>query len=120
MKAGTAWIGLALLFAVASALVGWWTVPIVAALWGLVPTGRPWLSAALAAASSWAALLLLTALEGPVGELAVVLGGVMGLPAAGLLLLTLILPAILAGSAAELSAFLRRTLLGRAAPRPGS
>ncbi|UCF18175.1 MAG: hypothetical protein JSU87_09415 [Gemmatimonadota bacterium] len=119
-KGGAAWIALALLFAVASALLGWWTVPIVAALWGWASTGRPWLSAALAAAAAWAALLLVTAFQGPVGPLAAKLGGVMGLPAVVLLMLTVILPATLAGSAAEVAAIVRRNVFRGARAGQGS
>ena len=110
------WLLLVAAFGLATALLGWWTVPVLGALWGLAATGgRLWLGAALAAAAAWAVLLTLTALAGPVGELAVKLGGVMGVPGVFLVLLTLLFPALLAGSAAELAASARRRLRGSAA-----
>jgi hypothetical protein len=95
-------------FAVATFALGWWSVPIVAALWALVPgdSGRPLVSA-LCAAGGWLTLLLLDAARGPVGTMGQKLGGVMGVPAFALWLLTLVFPALLAWSAAAVIRSLR-------------
>jgi hypothetical protein len=89
--------------------LGWWTVPLLGAAWG---ASRPEVrglavSAALAGALAWGVLLAEAALGGPVGELAGTLGGIFGLPGFLVILLTLVFPAFLAGSAAALAATLR-------------
>lgn len=95
-------------FAVATFALGWWTVPLVAALYSLA-TSNPnrARTAALAALGGWATLLLLDAAKGPVGAMAARLGGVMNLPPAVLWILTLVFPALLAWSAAALTPSLR-------------
>jgi hypothetical protein len=100
---------LAELFAVATYAFGWWTVPIIAALWALVSRdSRPALLAALCAALGWGTLLVLDAIKGPVAAMASRLGGVMGVPSLVLILLTMIFPALLAWSAAALVTAFKR------------
>ena len=100
---------LAELFAVATYALGWWTVPVVAVIWAIASRDtKPAPVAALCAAGGWATLLILDAVKGPVDTMATRLGGVMGVPAFVLLLLTLIFPALLAWSAAALVSSLRR------------
>ena len=100
---------LAELFAVATYAFGWWTVPLIAALWAIVSRDdTPARLAALCAALGWGTLLVLDAIKGPVGEMATTLGGVMRVPAVVLTLLTLIYPALLAWSAAALVGAFRR------------
>jgi len=95
-------------FAVATFAFGWWTVPVIAAVYALVSQNPNRARvAALCAVGGWGTLLLLDALKGPVGSMASRLGGVMGLPAAVLLILTLVFPALLAWSAAKLVPTLR-------------
>ena len=95
-------------FAVATFGLGWWTVPIIAALYALASTNpNRARTAGLCALGGWATLLLLDAAKGPVGAMATRLGGVMGLPGVVLLLLTLIFPALLAWSTATLMPSLR-------------
>ena len=103
------WLSFAVLvaaFALATRL-GWWAVPIVAALWGVLrPTvNAPAGTAALAAASAWALWLLWDwqADHHAMEVLSTRLGGVMGVPPAVLILLTLLLGALLAWSAAALA-----------------
>jgi len=93
---------LAMAFALATAVLGWWTVPALGALWGiLAPRGsRPGTTAALAAMTGWLALLVSAALRGPAWELAAKVGGVMALPGWAFVVLTLVYPALLAGLAA--------------------
>lgn len=90
-------------FAVATFALGWWTVPIVAAVWALVSADpRRVRNAGIAAAAGWATLLVLDAVKGPVGTMASQLGGIMRVPAPVLVILTLVFPALLAWSAGAL------------------
>lgn len=113
------WLSFAILvaaFALATRL-GWWTVPVVAALWGALRpvVNAPAATAALAAASAWALWLLADwftdrhAME----VLATRLGGVMSVPPPVLLLLTLVLAVTLAWSAAALTGTLAGSLVHR-------
>lgn len=93
---------LALAFAVGTAWLGWWAVPFLGAAWGVIAwrtRDAAW-SAAMAAVVAWGALLLWTAARGPVGVLAARVGGVLGLPAAALVAVTLLYAAALAWSSA--------------------
>jgi hypothetical protein len=106
MKRWLSFVALAAAFALATRF-GWWAVPLVAALWGLTrpAVDAPAGTAALAAGSAWALWLLgdwqtdHQAME----VLATRLGGVLGLPPAVLILVTLLLGAVLAWSAAALA-----------------
>ncbi|HEX6575758.1 MAG TPA: hypothetical protein VF042_12390 [Gemmatimonadaceae bacterium] len=107
---------LAELFAVATYAFGWWTVPIIAALWTLLSRDtRRIRMAAFCAALGWATLLALDTVKGPVPAMATRLGGVMHVPSIVLIILTLVLPALLAWSAAALVAGRRPT-----SPTPAS
>jgi hypothetical protein len=95
-------------FAVATFGLGWWSVPLVAALFALVSTSnRRALVAGACAAGGWATLLLLDIAKGPVASMGTRLGGVMGLPPVALYLVTLIFPALLAWAAAAIVPRLR-------------
>jgi hypothetical protein len=90
-------------FAVATFALGWWTVPVVAALWGLFARDPDRArNAAIAAAGGWATLLVLDAVRGPVNVMAEQLGGVMSLPPVLLYVFTLLFPALLAWAAATI------------------
>lgn len=91
--------GLVLAVAVGTALVGWWAVPVVAAVWvWLSPTaGSPVRRVMIGAALGWALLLGWTTLHGPIGPLARRAGGLIRLPGWGLVLVTLLFPTALAG-----------------------
>ena len=93
---------LAATIAVATAWVGWWTVPLVGAAWGFGRHGEGWpvATSAVSASLAWVVLLAFTALRGPVGTLSGQVGGVMGIPGWLLILVFLIFPAALAGAAA--------------------
>ncbi|MFQ5702965.1 MAG: hypothetical protein ACE5HT_02990 [Gemmatimonadales bacterium] len=101
---------LALAFALATFAFGWLAVPVVGLVWGLVARAweRPALVAALAAGLGWAVLLVWDATQGPVGELARRTAGVMGLPSAGLVVLTVAYPMLIAWGAAVLGMVGRR------------
>lgn len=89
------------LMAGATTLGGWWTVPIIAAIWVRVFPHAAVRTAMAGAASGWAALLIWTASRAPILPLTHRLAGVFQLPPWGLLALTLLLPALLAGAAAR-------------------
>jgi hypothetical protein len=88
---------------------GWWTVPILGAAYGVASGGKtPGRWAAFAGAAAWGALLVLPLARGyPVGALATRLAGAMQLPTAVLVGVTLVLPALLGGTAAVLAQGLR-------------
>jgi hypothetical protein len=86
--------------------MGWWTVPAVAAVWGiLVGTTRPWL-AGLAAATAWGALLAGAPWDA-FRRLAPRLGGIFHLPGWGMVALTLGFAWLLGWSAARVGAGFR-------------
>jgi hypothetical protein len=91
------------LVAAGTVAAGWWTVPVLAAVWARVasrPRGAV-RSCMLGAALGWGLLLGRIALEGPVELLARRAGGVLELPGWGLVVGTLLFPALLAGAAAR-------------------
>ena len=89
---------------VAASLLGWWAIPATAALWGILRplARRPARFAAAAAALAWSGWLLVDALSarGDFSGLATRLAGIFSLPAAVLLVVTVLFAALLAGSAA--------------------
>jgi hypothetical protein len=104
-------------FAVTTFGLGWWSVPLVAAIWAAVSRSpRRAEIAALCATGGWASLLLLDIVKGPVATMATQLGSVMSLPPAVLYLLTLLFPALLAWSAASLIPAFRHTLSAVSSP----
>jgi hypothetical protein len=91
---------LALANAVATTLLGWWSVPIVSAFWAIVaPRRGAVLIAVLAGAGSWAGILGWSARSGPIRKVDPLLTQIMGLPERSLLVLTLAFGALLSGSA---------------------
>ena len=109
MRRWLSFAALTIAFALAT-LLGWWAVPLVAALWGVLrPTvNAPAGTAALAAASAWALWLLADwqSDHDAMSVLATRLGGAMSLPPAALFALTLVLAGLLAWSAASFSSAL--------------
>jgi hypothetical protein len=82
--------------------LGWWAVPTVAAGWAwLRPGARAWVAGA-AAAAAWSLLLAELAIEGPLGAVAVRVGGIFSLPGGVMLLLSPLYAFGLAWSAARL------------------
>lgn len=105
------WIVLVVAFGAATLLLGWWTVPVVGGAWGLLVERRgAWWVAAGAAAIAWAVLLAFS-VAGGLGTLIGQLGGSLRLPGLIIAILTLIFPAVLGGSAAELFAVVRTAIV---------
>jgi hypothetical protein len=100
-------------FSVLTYALGWWAVPLIALLCGLVISfdGRPVFYATAGAAAGWLMLLLLDAARGPLGEVGTRFGGVMGFPPAALFVTTLLFPALLAWSASSIGAAVRKKVV---------
>jgi hypothetical protein len=100
---------LAVAFAAATLVFGWWSVAAVGILWGVVagPGRRAGRTAALAASLGWLALLVVTALQGPVLRVADRVGGVLGVPWAVVVGITLVFPALLGGGGAWVGRVIR-------------
>lgn len=103
---------LSVAIALATTVVGWWAVPLLAATWGLVSKAdeRPALAAALAAGLGWVLLLIWTAGEGSIEALASRAAGVMGISVFTLTLVTVLFPVALAWSAALLGEVTRNSI----------
>ncbi len=93
---------LAAAFAIATFVLGWWSVPLVAAIYAVMGSAQRGSAVAcgVAAMAGWGALLLVTAAQGPVGTLAAELGGVLKLSAFAVYAVTIAFPGLLAVSAA--------------------
>jgi hypothetical protein len=105
------YVMLAAAMALATRALGWWAPTAVAIAWAMLSARAmraPW-DAALAALLGWGALLLWTAAEGPLGELAHRLAGILDAPPAALVGATLLFGALLAWSAGTIAAVLRPT-----------
>lgn len=105
----------AAVMAVLTWLLGWWTVPLVAAFVGsvlYVREGVAW-RMALAGALAWTLLLLVNATSGRLGVTATTLGGVLRLPGVVVVLITLVFPVLLAWSAATVAIAVRRLAAAR-------
>ncbi|OYV62854.1 MAG: hypothetical protein B7Z72_14725 [Gemmatimonadetes bacterium 21-71-4] len=106
-------------FGLGSYAFGWWAVPVIGGLWGLInPTGRhAALRAGMAAAASWAILLLVPAITGaPLASFAAQLAGAMQVPAWALVVVELAFPLAVAWSAAALGAAVRGGAGGGSTP----
>jgi hypothetical protein len=95
----------ALCAAAATAVGGWWTIPVLAAVWvRVLPRDAATATlCALGAASGWALLLAWDAAHGQVGAVARRVGGVFMLPGWGFVALTLLFAALLAATAAAVA-----------------
>lgn len=88
--------------AAAVTLVGWWLIPVLAAVWvrGLPRAGSQIMTCGFGATLGWALLLAWDAARGPAGTLARRAGGVLLLPGWGFVALTLLFAALLGATAA--------------------
>ena len=112
-----AWLTLTVLIAAATAMLGWWMVPVLGGISGALMAAerRPVLFAGSAGAAGWAILLAGTAMFGSVGLVAQKVGAIFGMPGVAFITLALLFPALLAGSAAGVAgvAVAATTLLRR-------
>src|SRR5687767_10236673 len=94
---------LSLAFAIGTAIAGWWAVPVLAIVWGLLERGshRPAVAAALAAVLGWGLLLVWSAASGRFAPLVTAVGGIAQVPGVALLILTFAFSGALAWSAAR-------------------
>lgn len=97
-------------------IAGWWGVPLVAAVVGVLLCARRGIAGlvALAAVIAWSLLILVDATSGRFGALARVVGGTLTLPAGALLAVTLLFAALLAWSAAAVGVEIGRVTRRRA------
>ena len=103
MRAALNMIAFIIAIALATALIGWWTVPIVAAAWTYaLPRRAGVLYAALAGAFAWGVLLVWASQSAPVTPVDTLLTQILGVPARSLIALTLAYGALLSGAAALL------------------
>ena len=101
---------LALSFGIGTWILGWWGVPLFAAVaGGLAHNVRhQGIAAALAAMAAWGALLAWSASQGSVWSFSRIAGGAMGISGWGLILVTLVFPAALAWSATVVAQLIAR------------
>lgn len=98
---------------------GWWGLAVAALVAGIVlqrRSGAPWLIA-LAAAIAWGALVVVDALGGRFAALATSIAGVLRVPTAALLVVTLLFGALLAWSAAVVGGEIGRVVSARSTSR---
>lgn len=101
---------LAVAIGAGTVFLAWWSVPVIAFVWGLLMARtlrRPAAAAALAAALAWGVLLGVDAIDGQLYGLGTLFGAVAKLPPALFFGLSLVFPALLAWSAAAIGADLR-------------
>lgn len=101
---------LVLAFGLLTWMFGWWGVAALALAAGAFASsreGRPWITA-LAAALAWGALLVTDVMGGRFPALSSSLAGVMGRPAAALVVVTVAFAALLAWSGAVIGGELGR------------
>jgi hypothetical protein len=101
---------LALSFGIGTWILGWWTIPLFAAVAAVVARDVPRQAgaAAIAGAVSWGTLLAWSATHGSVWSFGRIAGGAMGVSGLLLILMTLAFPAALAWSATAVTRFLAR------------
>lgn len=114
-----------LLLAMAIALgtpVGWWVVPLIGFLWGLIAPGRRLSAVTIAAGLGWGGWLGYDAVagQGGLGRLGARLGPVLHAPFPLLLAVTLAIPMLLAVSAGYIGAGLGGAVRSRNLPTGAS
>jgi hypothetical protein len=105
---------LALSFGIGTWVLGWWAIPLFAAMAAVLArdVARQAIAAALAGAVAWGALLAWSGVQGSVWSFARIAGGAMGVSGVLLILMTLAFPAALAWTAASVT----QQLLARGKP----
>ena len=101
---------LALSFGLGTWILGWWAVPLFAAIAAFLARNvqHQGFAAALAAAVAWGTLLAWSATEGSVWAFSRVAGGAMGISGVTLIVLTIAFPAALAWAATTVMQLLSR------------
>jgi len=101
---------LTLAMTAAAWFTGWWSLPVLAAGYGVWAASHKTvvLTAAIAGAASWGALLAYTASQGPAARLSDVFSVTFHLPHGALAILTLAFPALLGAAAAAFARGVRR------------
>ena len=101
---------LAISFGIGTWILGWWSVPLFAAVAGVLARHSPRqaIAAGVAAAVAWGSLLAWSGMTGSVWSFSRVVGGAVGVSGPLLILLTLLFPAALAWSAAAVAQFATR------------
>jgi hypothetical protein len=101
---------LALSFAIGTWILGWWAVPLFAAIAGVLAryVRHQGVAAALAATVAWGTLLAWSAAQGSVWSFSRMAGGAMGISGVALILLTLLFPAALAWLATDVAQLIAR------------
>ncbi len=110
-------IGVGVAMVAATWLLGWWTVPVLAAAYGFFrpPESGAASEAALGAVLGWGALLAWNATHPAFGRLSSAVGGALTIPTVVLMLIALAFAGLLAWAAARLATPQRRAVT---APRP--
>ncbi len=119
MRASIGFACLVAAFAAATVVIGWWALPILGVVWGVIARDRPRpvTTAALAAALGWLVILAWASTQGPVGSVARQVAAVMSLPGPVLLFIVLLFAAVLSGAAAEIGRFVATLARRRTAVR---
>jgi hypothetical protein len=101
---------LALSFGIGTWILGWWAVPLFAAIAALLARNvrHQGIAAAIAAAVAWGILLAWSANEGSVWSFSRLAGGAMGVSGVTLIFLTLAFPAALAWAVTVVAQVLTR------------
>ena len=112
MRGLAAMLVIAIVLALGTWLVGWWAVPLVAAIAGAMLAGhsRAAVMIALAAGIAWIALLVADAMHGRLFTLASLLGRIFPLPWPLLLVVTITYVMLMSWSAAVLGDAIRRAV----------
>jgi hypothetical protein len=101
---------LAVSFGIGTWVLGWWSIPLFAAVAGVLARDvrHQGLAASLAALIAWAVLLGWSASQGSVWSFSRLAGGAMGVSGLSLILVTLALPAALAWAATAVAQLVAR------------
>jgi hypothetical protein len=101
---------LALSFGIGTWILGWWAIPLFAAIAAVLARAVPRqaVAAGAAGAVAWSALLAWSAFQGSVWSFARLAGGAMGVSGLLLIVMTLAFPAALAWSAASVMQLIAR------------
>lgn len=101
---------LALSFGIGTWILGWWAIPLFAAMAAVMARDVPRqaVAAGIAGAVSWGTLLAWSATQGSIWSFARLAGGAMGVSGLVLILMALAFPAVLAWSATVITRFVAR------------